>query len=103
GQAEGAGQAADQDQVGGGDGDPLGGGGDRQAGPGRGGAEGDGGRDRLWRLTYQLAGLVGVDPGPHTLRELVWMAEGKVEQLVADLDEREAEVEELNDGLWLGT
>src|SRR5690606_37726841 len=30
-----------------------------------------------WRLVHQLAGLVGVDPGPYTLRELVWLAEGR--------------------------
>jgi hypothetical protein len=28
-------------------------------------------------LIYQLAGMVGVDPAPLTLRELLWMADGK--------------------------
>ncbi len=29
----------------------------------------------IWKLIWQLAGIVGVHPGPLTLRELVWMAE----------------------------
>lgn len=28
------------------------------------------------RLCYELAGIAGVDPGPHTLRELAWLADG---------------------------
>ena len=31
----------------------------------------------IWRLIWQLAGVVGLDPGPFTLRELVWMADAK--------------------------
>lgn len=27
-------------------------------------------------MIYELAGVVGVDPGPLTLRELLWMSEG---------------------------
>ena len=27
-----------------------------------------------------MAGIVGIDPGPLTLRELVWMADGRVRQ-----------------------
>lgn len=26
---------------------------------------------------FELAGIVGIDPGPHTLRELTWMAEAR--------------------------
>ena len=32
--------------------------------------------DSAWRLVWQLAGVVGIEPGQLTLRELVWMAEG---------------------------
>jgi len=28
-------------------------------------------------LIYELAGIVGINPDPFTLRELLWMAEGK--------------------------
>ena len=28
-------------------------------------------------MIYRLAGVVGVDPGPFTWRELAWMAEGR--------------------------
>ncbi|MGE0606565.1 MAG: hypothetical protein AB7O62_05500 [Pirellulales bacterium] len=28
-------------------------------------------------MIYELAGIVGVDPSPFTLRELAWMAEGR--------------------------
>ena len=28
-------------------------------------------------MIYELAGMIGVDPGPFTLRELVWMADGR--------------------------
>lgn len=28
-------------------------------------------------MIYELAGIASVDPGPHTLRELVWMVRGK--------------------------
>lgn len=28
-------------------------------------------------MIYNLAGVLGVDPGPLTLRELLWMAEGR--------------------------
>ena len=28
-------------------------------------------------MIYELAGIVGLDPGPFTLRELVWMAEAR--------------------------
>lgn len=31
------------------------------------------------RLIWQLAGFVGVNPGPLTLRELVWMARARAE------------------------
>ena len=30
-------------------------------------------------MIWQLAGLLGVDPGPLTLRELVWMAEARLQ------------------------
>ena len=30
-----------------------------------------------WQLVYEVAGFIGIDPGPLTLRELVWMAEGR--------------------------
>ena len=30
-----------------------------------------------WRLCFELAGVLGIDPGPLTLRELVWMAEAR--------------------------
>ena len=30
----------------------------------------------LEQLVYRLAGIIGVDPGPLTLRQLVWMADG---------------------------
>lgn len=33
--------------------------------------------DDTWRLIWQLAGIVGVDPRPLTLRELVWMSEAR--------------------------
>ncbi|HBO45785.1 MAG TPA: hypothetical protein DD670_18050, partial [Planctomycetaceae bacterium] len=33
--------------------------------------------ERRWRLLWELAGVVGVDPGGLTLRELFWMAEGR--------------------------
>ena len=36
-----------------------------------------------WRLVYQIAGAVGVDPGPLTIRELVDMSEGKSRSLWA--------------------
>jgi len=29
------------------------------------------------KLVWEAAGVIGVDPGPLTLRELVWMAEAK--------------------------
>ena len=32
---------------------------------------------RAWRLLWDLAGIVGVDPGALTLRELAWMAEAR--------------------------
>ena len=32
-------------------------------------------------MIYELAGIVGLDPGPFTLRELVWMAEGRRREL----------------------
>ena len=33
--------------------------------------------NRLFLLIYELAGIVGVDPGPLTARELFFMAEGR--------------------------
>jgi hypothetical protein len=33
--------------------------------------------DWIWRLLWQLAGIVGLNPGPFTLRELVWMADAR--------------------------
>ena len=36
-----------------------------------------GGAERRWRIVWELAGIVGVDPGPLTLRELVWLAEAR--------------------------
>jgi hypothetical protein len=42
-------------------------------------AAGDGDRD-LWRLGYQLAGVVGVGPGPYSLRQLIWMADGVAQE-----------------------
>ena len=38
------------------------------------------GRSKGWQLIWQLAGILGVDPGPLTLRELVWMAEARIKQ-----------------------
>lgn len=29
-----------------------------------------------WAMVYQAAGVAGVDPSPHSLRELLWMADG---------------------------
>ena len=29
---------------------------------------------------YELAGIVGIDPGPLTLRQLLWMAEARMRQ-----------------------
>ena len=31
----------------------------------------------MWKLIYQLAGIVGVDPGPFTLAELIDMVDGR--------------------------
>ena len=31
----------------------------------------------LWERICRLAGAIGIDPGPLTYRELVWMAEGR--------------------------
>lgn len=31
----------------------------------------------VWQLIWELAALAGMDPGPMTLRELVWAAEGR--------------------------
>ncbi|GHT12321.1 hypothetical protein FACS1894170_06990 [Planctomycetales bacterium] len=28
-------------------------------------------------MIYELAGIIGIDPGKYTLRTLIWMAEGK--------------------------
>lgn len=28
-------------------------------------------------MIFRLAGIIGIDPGPRTLRELVWMADAK--------------------------
>jgi len=44
---------------------------DRQTGPRS--------RDRndAWRVVYELAGVCGIDPGPLTLRELLFMAEAR--------------------------
>ena len=28
-------------------------------------------------MIYELGGIIGVDPGPLTLRELLWMADGR--------------------------
>jgi hypothetical protein len=36
----------------------------------------DGPAESGWPVVYRLAGMCGVDPGPLTLRELVWMVEG---------------------------
>ena len=44
---------------------------DRQAGPR------SGRRDGPWRITYEPAGIIGVDLGPLTLRELLWIAEAR--------------------------
>ncbi|HPP54440.1 MAG TPA: hypothetical protein PK777_15920, partial [Thermoguttaceae bacterium] len=33
--------------------------------------------EQHWRIIYELAGIVGVDPGPLTLRELCWMVDGR--------------------------
>ena len=39
---------------------------------------GSGDRKNLWwKLVHQCAGIVGVDPGPFSLRELMWMVESK--------------------------
>lgn len=35
---------------------------------------------QTWRLIYQLAGYLGLDPGPYSLRQLFWMAEGRRSQ-----------------------
>ena len=36
-------------------------------------------RSNLWIEVFKLAGIVGVDPHPLTLRELCWMAHAKIE------------------------
>lgn len=33
--------------------------------------------DRAWKLIHEMAGIIGVDPGPFTWRELVWEAKAK--------------------------
>ena len=35
------------------------------------------GRISNWQFIYELAGIVGVDPKPFTLKKLFWMAEAK--------------------------
>ncbi len=42
-------------------------------------ADGESDRD-LWRLGYRLAGIAGVDPGPYSLRQLIWMADGAAQE-----------------------
>ena len=36
-----------------------------------------GGAERRWRFLWELAGIVGVEPGRLTLRELLWMLDGR--------------------------
>ena len=36
-------------------------------------------RSNLWVEVFKLAGIVGVDPHPLTLRELCWMAHARIE------------------------
>jgi len=44
----------------------------------RGNGSTDSGRgELLWREIYRSAGIVGVDPGPYTLREILWMRDGR--------------------------
>lgn len=33
--------------------------------------------DEWWSLAWELAGAIGIDPGPRTLRELFWMYHGR--------------------------
>jgi hypothetical protein len=34
-------------------------------------------RPDLWKLVWELSGIIGVNPGPLTLREILWMAYGR--------------------------
>jgi hypothetical protein len=34
----------------------------------------------LWQTVYEFAGIIGIEPDPFTLRELTWMAEGRMRE-----------------------
>ena len=61
-------------------------------------------RDDPWRVVYELAGVIGVDPGPLTLRELLWMSEARAREAWAHTSAGLALIANVNGdpNLWSG-